>query len=81
MTESNTVVLGSISGVNGATASTRVGIGTNRPIATLHAVDNGMGALLGVSNIAGNIAVKEGEKVRFVAKDLRSSASILLGAE
>ena len=36
VTQSNSLVLGSINGVNGATASTRVGIGTTAPAAPLH---------------------------------------------
>jgi hypothetical protein len=42
VTQSNSVVLGSISGVNGAGTSARVGIGTTAPQAALHiAVDDG----------------------------------------
>ncbi|MGA8678092.1 MAG: tail fiber domain-containing protein [Candidatus Acidiferrales bacterium] len=36
VTASNALVLGSINGVNGATANTNVGIGTTSPLATLH---------------------------------------------
>jgi hypothetical protein len=36
VTASNALVLGSINGVNGATANTNVGIGTTAPAATLH---------------------------------------------
>jgi hypothetical protein len=39
--QNNSVVLGSINGVNGATASVNVGIGTNIPGARLHIRDNG----------------------------------------
>jgi hypothetical protein len=35
---SNSLVLGSIGGVNGATGDTKVGIGTTAPLATLHVV-------------------------------------------
>ena len=40
VTQSNSVVLGSIAGVNGAVADTSVGIGTNAPQARLHVVGN-----------------------------------------
>ncbi len=39
-TQSNSVVLGSINGVNGSTASTNVGIGTTAPAQRLHVVGN-----------------------------------------
>ena len=39
VTESNSLVLGSISGINGATADTKVGIGTTAPLFKLHVVD------------------------------------------
>jgi len=39
---SNSMVLGSINGVNGATASTNVGIGTTAPQATLDVAGNGL---------------------------------------
>jgi len=39
----NTVILGSISGVNGASASSKVGIGTNNPQATLHVISPNLG--------------------------------------
>ena len=38
---SNSVVLGSINGINGATASSNTGIGTTRPRARLHVVKDG----------------------------------------
>lgn len=45
---SNSLVLGSISGTNGASASVNVGIGTTTPTRTLHLVDtNGDSALFG----------------------------------
>lgn len=40
VTNSNALVLGSISGVNGASASTNVGIGTTAPATRLHVVGN-----------------------------------------
>ena len=40
VTQSNSLVLGSINGINGATADTNVGIGTTAPLARLH-VQNG----------------------------------------
>jgi endosialidase-like protein len=46
---SNSVVLGSISGVNGATASTNVGIGTTTPSARLHVV--------GSTGLIGNVGI------------------------
>jgi hypothetical protein len=47
--ESNAMVLGSISGVNGATASTNVGIGTTTPLAALDVAGGG-----GVRTFIGN---------------------------
>ncbi|RYY43409.1 MAG: hypothetical protein EOO06_19745, partial [Chitinophagaceae bacterium] len=43
---SNCVVLGSINGYNGATASSKVGIGTISPQRTLHVNPNGAGGIL-----------------------------------
>lgn len=40
-TQSNSMVLGSINGINGATSSVNVGVGTNTPDARLHIVRNG----------------------------------------
>ena len=40
VTQSNSLVLGSIAGVNGATASVNVGIGTSAPVRQLHLVGN-----------------------------------------
>jgi trimeric autotransporter adhesin len=40
VTESNALVLGSINGVNSATANTNVGIGTTAPTTTLHIASN-----------------------------------------
>lgn len=40
--QSNSLVLGSINGVNGATADTNVGIGTTAPSERLHIVGNGL---------------------------------------
>src|SRR5439155_26624286 len=45
VTQSNSLVLGSISGVNGATADTNVGIGVTAPSAKLHIVANSAGEL------------------------------------
>ena len=42
VTQSNSLVLGSIAGENGATASTNVGIGTTAPSQQLHVVGNGL---------------------------------------
>lgn len=46
---SNSLVLGSINGINGATADTNVGIGTTAPTTRLHVVGNGL--------ITGNLTV------------------------
>jgi hypothetical protein len=46
VTNSNSLVLGSINGINGATADTRVGIGTTAPTARLSVVATGVGARL-----------------------------------
>ncbi len=40
--QSNSLVLGSINGINGATADTRVGIGTTAPQASLHVQNGGI---------------------------------------
>lgn len=40
VTQSNSMVLGSINGVNGATSNTNVGIGTSAPTEALHVVGN-----------------------------------------
>jgi hypothetical protein len=56
--ESNAMVLGSINGVNNATASVNVGIGTTTPRYALDAYDNGSGAAVsGTSNTNGSNAV------------------------
>ena len=47
VTQSNSLVLGSISNVNGATADTNVGIGTTAPAARLHIAVNSGQILLG----------------------------------
>ena len=52
--ESNALVLGSISGVNGATASTNVGIGTTTPLAALDvAGGGGVRTFIGSPNCGG----------------------------
>jgi len=52
--ESNALVLGSINGVNGATASTNVGIGTTTPLAALDvAGSGGVHAFVGNPNCGG----------------------------
>lgn len=48
-TQSNTMVLGAINGVNGATANTNVGIGTSAPTARLE-VNGGGGNALAITN-------------------------------
>jgi hypothetical protein len=53
VTQSNSLVLGSINGVNGATADTNVGIGTNAPQARLHVVGNvGLNGNVGIGTTA-----------------------------
>ena len=47
VTQSNSLVLGSINGANGATADTNVGIGTTAPSARLHIAVNGGNILAG----------------------------------
>jgi hypothetical protein len=54
VTESNALVLGSINGVNGATASTNVGIGTTAPLAALDvAGGGGVRTFIGSPNCGG----------------------------
>ena len=58
VTQSNSLVLGSINGVNGATASTNVGIGTTAPISALE-IDsatpaNLVGPTITMTNTSGN---------------------------
>ncbi len=56
VSQSNSLVLGSINGVNNATADTKVGIGTNSPTERLNVVGNGLfsGTLTGDSLFAVN---------------------------
>lgn len=42
VTQNNSLVLGSINGINSATADTNVGIGTTAPLQKLHVVGNGL---------------------------------------
>lgn len=53
VTASNSLVLGSINGINGATADTNVGIGTSAPSERLHVVGNGL--FTGNLNVNGTI--------------------------
>jgi hypothetical protein len=53
VTQSNSLVLGSINGVNGASASTNVGIGTTAPTARLHVVGDTL--LAGNLNVNGTL--------------------------
>ncbi|MEZ5426818.1 MAG: tail fiber domain-containing protein [Pyrinomonadaceae bacterium] len=65
--QSNALVLGSINGVNGATASTDIGIGTSTPSTRLHIKDD---------NNSGNIAVLiESSFVGGTGIELRNTAS------
>ena len=47
VTQSNSLVLGSVNGINDATADTNVGIGTTSPSNRLHIVANGGNLVLG----------------------------------
>ena len=51
--QSNSIVLGSISGINGAASDTNVGIGTVTPSERLHVVGNAL--VTGNLNVSGNI--------------------------
>ncbi|HEY0701462.1 MAG TPA: hypothetical protein VGD60_01725 [Candidatus Acidoferrales bacterium] len=53
---SNALVLGSVAGVNTASVSVNVGIGTTSPQHTLEVIDNGASnaAIAGLSNVVGN---------------------------
>jgi hypothetical protein len=55
-TQSNSLVLGSINGVNSATADTKVGIGTTAPTSKLH-VANGNALIGGNVTLSGNLAL------------------------
>jgi hypothetical protein len=55
---SNTMVLGSITGIGGATNDTSVGIGTTAPSARLHVKTSGFNAVLGQSDGSGGVGVK-----------------------
>jgi trimeric autotransporter adhesin len=57
VTTSNSMVLGSIKGMGGATVSTHVGIGTSSPSSPLHVVDDGHGAIFAESSLSGDNAV------------------------
>ena len=59
VSQSNSLVLGAINGVNGATADTNVGIGTTTPSTRLHVVGDGLftGNLTVNGNINGNISL------------------------
>lgn len=62
VTQSNSLILGSISGVNGATTNTNVGIGTTAPAARLHVTDSSVlfSALGIVPGTPGNPPVEGG---------------------
>jgi hypothetical protein len=57
---SNAMVLGSINGVNGATASTNVGIGTTAPASTLDVESNAAGLVAPIFLLKNNAAVQSG---------------------
>jgi hypothetical protein len=58
--QSNSLVLGSINGVNGATADTRVGIGTTGPGSKLHIIDSGNTGLRVQNNAPGGTVASFG---------------------
>jgi endosialidase-like protein len=60
VTQSNSLVLGSISGINGATADTKVGIGTTAPTFKLHVVDPANTGLRVQTNAAGGTVASFG---------------------
>ena len=60
MTQSNSLVLGSIKGVNGATADTNVGIGLTAPVYRLHVVDPGAAGLRVQTNSGGGAVASFG---------------------
>jgi|ERR1043166_3090459 hypothetical protein len=60
---SNAMVLGSINGVNGATANTNVGIGTTTPLSALHIQDGGTNAAH--VRIGGNVAGTDEKIITF----------------
>ena len=53
VTESNSLVLGAINGINGATSDTKVGVGTTAPLSRLHVVDSANAGLRVQTNTAG----------------------------
>ena len=60
VTQSNSLVLGSIKNVNGATADTSVGIGTTLPVFRLHVVDPGAAGLRVQTNTGGGAVASFG---------------------
>ena len=57
VTQSDSLVLGSINGVNGGSANTRVGIGTTAPAFRLHVEEPGnLGLRVGTSSLGGKVA-------------------------
>jgi len=60
VTQSNSLVLGSISGTNGATSSTSVGIGITAPTFRLHVVDPGAAGLRVQTNTGGGAVASFG---------------------
>jgi hypothetical protein len=60
VTLSNSLVLGSINGINLATASTSVGIGTTAPVFRLHVVDPGAAGLRVQTNTGGGAVASFG---------------------
>jgi hypothetical protein len=64
VTQSNSLILGSINGINNATADTNVGIGTTAPISRLHLNGNSSSFALTLTNSA-NTAGRRGYRLAF----------------
>jgi hypothetical protein len=62
VTQSNSLILGSINGVNGATADTKVGIGTTAPAFRLHIIDPSNAGLRVQTNTTGGKVASFGDK-------------------
>src|SRR5262249_18618534 len=58
--QSNSMILGSINGLNGATASTNVGIGLTNPSFKLHVNDPANGGLRVQTNVSGGLVASFG---------------------
>jgi hypothetical protein len=65
VTQSNSLILGSINGINGATADTSVGIGTTAPAFRFHIIDPSNAGLRVQINTAGGKVASFGDKGLF----------------